>query len=256
MNCDQCAQLADAWLDGELDLATGLEFERHLRQCPGCSRRTEALRSLGATVRASSLYVRAPAGLGKQVRAALRHEAGVRSRWRITAVRWTAVAAALLLAVFVGRSLPRGSVVAPDQMMAQEVLSAHLRSLMTDHLMDVASSDRHTVKPWFAGKLDFSPDVRDFTAEGFHLEGGRLEYLDGRPAAALVYRHQKHVVNVFIRPATRSFSGILASQTNGYHELRWVHGSMEYWAVSDASEDSLRDLAQCINADDGPTTQR
>lgn len=256
MNCDQCAQLADAWLDGELDLATGLEFERHLRQCPGCARRTEALRSLGAAVHASPLYVRAPAGLEKQVRAALRHEVGVRSRWRMTAVRWTAVAAAILLAAFVGWSLPHGSAVAPDQLMAQEVLSAHLRSLMTDHLMDVASSDRHTVKPWFAGRLDFSPDVRDFSTDGFHLEGGRLEYLDGRPAAALVYRHQKHIVNVFIRPTTKSFPGTVASQINGYHELRWVHGPMEYWAVSDASEDSLRALEQCIDADDGPTTQR
>lgn len=256
MNCDQCAQLADAWLDGELDVVTSLEFERHLRECAGCARRTDALRSLAAAVRAAPLYAHAPAGLEQRVRTALRREARVESGLRLAPLRWFAVAAAVLIAAFVGWRLPHTRPPVQDSLVAQEVLSAHLRSLMTDHLMDVASSDRHTVKPWFAGKLDFSPDVRDFASDGFALAGGRLEYIDGRPTAALIYRHQKHIVNVFIRPA-RSPQPVTSSvEVNGYHELHWTDGPMEYWAVSDAGDDSLRALARCINEHSGPTTQR
>lgn len=255
MNCDQCAQLADAWLDGELDVANGVEFERHLRQCPGCARRTDALRSLASVVRAAPLYVHAPAGLEQRVRAALRREAGVAPPGRLAPLRWVAVAASLLIAVLVGHSLPRAGTSVADATLDREVLSDHLRSLTGDHLVDVASSDRHTVKPWFAGKIDFSPDVRDFSADGFTLEGGRLEYIDGRQAAALVYRHQKHVVNVFVRPA-RSQVGLSSADVNGYHVLHWTDGAMEYWAVSDAADETLRALARCINNHSAATTQR
>lgn len=247
--------LADAWLDGELDPTAMIEFERHVRDCPACSRRTEALRSLASTVRSADLYVRAPSGLEAQVRKELGRERHRQNPWRIGAVRWTASAAAVLIAGLIGWSLPRASTRPSDQLIAQEVISAHVRSLMADHLVDVVSSDRHTVKPWFAGKLDFSPDVHDCAADGFPLVGGRLEYFDGHPAAGLVYRHGKHTINVFVWPARHTLAQPVASEANGFHTLNWSQDGMEYWAVSDAAEDSLRSLADCLSGQANAATQ-
>ena len=255
MDCHDCARLADAWLDGELDPATTAEFERHVRQCPACSRRTEALRSLASAVRTADLRAGAPAGLEEKVRRALSRERRRHSVWHLGGVRWFAAAAAVLLAGVVGWHLHRGPTGSLDQMLAREVVSAHVRSLMADHLVDVASSDRHTVKPWFAGKLDFSPDVRDFAADGFPLVGGRLEYLDGRAAAGLVYRRGGHTINLFIRPAPGGDATPEAQTLNGYHTLHWSRGGMEYWAVSDASEESLRAFAGYVNGDAASTSR-
>jgi anti-sigma factor RsiW len=119
-------------------------------------------------------------------------------------------------------------------------------------LVDVASSDRHTVKPWFAGKLDFSPDVRDCAADGFPLVGGRLEYLDGHPAAALIYRHGKHTINVFIWPVRQNLAAPIAHAANGYNTLHWSQAGMEYWAVSDSAQESLRSLASCLSRQNSP----
>ena len=254
MDCRDCARLVNAWLDGELDALTAMKFDGHLRECPGCARRTEALKSIGAVVRDSPLYAPAPAWLDKRVRTTLRRQAGVRTWWRGAPVRWGAIAAAVLLAGFIGWSLPHATV-ATDHLVAQEVLSAHLRSLMADHLVDVVSSDRHTVKPWFAGRIDFSPDVRDCAADGFPLQGGRLEYVDGRPVAALVYRRDKHVINLFVWPSRDPAAGTGSDSLNGYHELHWTRGGLTYWAVSDAAEPTLRAFADCITRQPstGPT---
>jgi anti-sigma factor RsiW len=256
MNCHDCARLADGWLDGELDPAATSEFERHVRDCPACGRRTEALRSLASTVRAADLYVRAPAGLQEQVRKALGRERHKQNPWRIGAVRWTAAAAAVIVAGLIGWGLHRMPTGPSDKLLAQEVISAHVRSLMADHLVDVVSSDRHTVKPWFAGKLDFSPDVRDCAADGFPLVGGRLEYVDGHSAAGLVYRHGNHTINVFVWPARHTAARPVVSEANGFHALNWSQNGMEYWAVSDSAEDSLRSLADCLSAQAIPATRR
>lgn len=234
----------NAWLDDELDAPASADVERHLSACPQCTARADALRSLGQAVRAAPLYFAAPTSLDRQVRATLAREADVPSatRWLPVARRF-AVAAAILLAVFVGWSLPHGQ---PGPTLANEVLSAHLRSLMADHLLDVPSSDRHTVKPWFAGKVDFSPDVRDCAADGYPLQGGRLEYLDHRTVAALVYKHDKHVINVFVWPAPGGDPTLDAASLDGYHTLHWTAGGLTYWAVSDASESTLRDLQRCL----------
>jgi anti-sigma factor RsiW len=133
---------------------------------------------------------------------------------------------------------------------AREVLTSHLRSLMPGHLMDVVSTDQHTVKPWFDGRIDFSPPVKDFAADGFRLAGGRLDYLAGRPVAALVYQRRKHIVNVFVWPAADgSQSAVESTAHDGYNLLHWQRGGMNYWMASDLSAQEMGDFAHLLRGD-------
>jgi anti-sigma factor RsiW len=154
--------------------------------------------------------------------------------------RWIAIAAAVLLAASAAWNIAllRSRTSSAD-LIAQDVLSSHVRSLMGTHLLDVPSSDQHTVKPWFGGKLDFSPDVRDFAAQGFPLIGGRIDYVGGRPAAVLVYQRRKHIINVFTWPSTAT-DGRPELDRNGYHVVHWNISGMSWWAVSDLNLDELR----------------
>jgi|SRR5579884_1065937 len=249
MNCHDCERLVHAWADGELDPVATADLETHLNDCSPCAARAEAIAALGASVRAAPLYAAAPRGLEGRVRSVLRREAGV-APWKLAIGRWGAIAAAVLLAGFIGWALPHGH--NNLEPLAAEVLSAHLRSLMASHLLDVPSSDRHTVKPWFAGKIDFSPEVRDCAGEGFALQGGRLDCVSGRPVAALVYRHDKHVINVFIWPATGDVH-LDSHAMKGYHERQWERGGLTYVAVSDASDDALKALQNCLTREPAET---
>ncbi len=183
-------------------------------------------------IREHARYYDAPPGLEQKIRQSLRQESSTPTNWR-----WLAIAACLLLAASVtwNVALVR-SRVDPRELLAANVLSAHVRSLAGTHLFDVLSSDRHTVKPWFNGKLDFAPPVKDL--EGFPLLGGRLEYFEGHPAAALVYGRAKHTINLFTWPA--AVSGEFRETRNGYHLQSWWSGGMTFWAVSDLNEEELR----------------
>src|SRR5438552_2476363 len=190
-----------AYFDGELDAARGRAFEDHLAACPDCTHELAALRELRGALQEESCRHRPPEDLEGRVREAVRQARPspvARRRWtaRLTA------AAALAAAVLAGASLTLAlRMPSADDQLSAEVTAGHARSLLADHLFDVASTDRHTVKPWFQGRTDFSPPVLDLKEQGFPLAGGRLDFLDGRTAAALVYRRRQHVVNLFVWPA-------------------------------------------------------
>lgn len=238
MNCSR--DLIEAYIDQELDAARQAEVEQHVATCRDCSEIAAILRKQKAGIKLAAPYYNAPGGLQQAIRNELR---GARTeevkpiaaaRWR-----WLAIAASLLLAVSVSWNVVELRRGASESSVAENVLSDHIRSLIGAHLIDVASSDQHTVKPWFAGQLDFSPDVRDLEAQGFPLAGGRLEYLAGRRVAALVYRRRLHVINLFIWPGKSGSSREGRISANGYNLVHWTTGAMTYWAVSDVSAEEL-----------------
>ena len=245
MNCS--LDLIEAWLDEELDAAQQAAVEQHVAACPDCSQACARLRKQKAGIKAVAPYYSAPPELRQSIRTALQRLATKEDRPPMPAVpwRWLAIAASLLLVVSVSWNLIQLRPRAPETNLAENVLSDHIRSLLGTHLVDVVSSDQHTVKPWFAGKLDFSPPVKDLEAKGFPLAGGRIEYVAGRRVAALVYRRRQHVINVFIWPGGSSSASETGISRNGYNLLHWTDGAMTYWAVSDVSSaelDTLRTL--------------
>jgi anti-sigma factor RsiW len=189
-------------MDGELDLSREVEIEEHLRTCGDCARAHQAQLALRSALKSEDLYFRAPAHLAQRIRGVVPPAQPKASRSRPRMPGWlgaaAAAAAVVALAVWVSPMLSRPS---RTDRIAQDVVSAHIRSLMPGHLTDVPSSENHTVKPWFAGKLDFSPPIADLSAEGFPLVGGRLDYVGERPVAALVYRKGEHLINVFVWPS-------------------------------------------------------
>src|SRR4051812_41626459 len=203
VNCHETQRWLSGYLDGELDLVNAVALEAHLKTCARCAQAYANQQALQAAIRGSGLYVPAPAALQARIKTSLRQaDSSARAprvlRWR----HWGSLAVALACIAVLAWGLGRTWVVpVADDRLAMEVLNSHVRSLITDHLIDVVSSDRHTVKPWFAGKLDFSPTVDDLASQGYPLTGGRLDYLDGRPVAALVYQRQRHVINLFSWPA-------------------------------------------------------
>ncbi len=237
------AQL-DAYLDGELAASDARELEAHIAHCPECARFRDGRLELRAAITAGIPTFPAPAALRGAVRAAARTRAPrrftVRDVWRPLAL------AASLVVVALGSwrlALQR----AAGETLADDVLASHIRSLMPGHLTDVLSSDQHTVKPWFNGRLDFSPPVHDFAGQGYPLLGGRLDYVDGRPVAVLAYGRRQHLINVFLWPATRGPSG--APQTrdrHGYHLLHWTTTDYAYWVVSDLGLPELQNFTQLM----------
>ena len=221
MNCEIARRLMEA---NDPALAD------HERSCPTC------------IVRTQGRYYEAPPALEQKIRQSLHRENVVQMPWR-----WLAVAASLLLALSASWNLVLlRSRVSPQQALAENVLSAHLRSLNGTHLLDVPSTDQHTVKPWFAGKIDFSPPVKD--VPGFPLLGGRLEYLDGHPAAALIYGRRAHVINLFVWPSAAS-APEPARSLNGYHLRSWTSDGMAFWAISDLNDSELAQFESLYRKD-------
>jgi anti-sigma factor RsiW len=242
MSCQELQTLRDAYLDGELDLTRSLEIETHLRECAACARAYDELRSLQMAMRSDALRFATPPSVERRVRSAVRSESGAASplfRWR-----WLIPAISLAFVVIIVAGLLFTRTPA-DDLVASEIVAGHVRSLMASHLTDVASTDQHTVKPWFDGKLDFSPPVKDLAQQGFELIGGRLEYIANRPVAALVYQRRKHFVNVFIWPASlASDTKPTAQVRQGYNLIHWTSAGMTYWIVSDLNLAELQQLAQ------------
>jgi anti-sigma factor RsiW len=242
MNCAELNLLLHAYADGELDVMRSLEVEQHVKTCAACAAKLNSLKSLQTAFKESDLAYHAPASLRRSVRNLARPSReetaspafNLQWLWKLFAVGAMTVA---VLAIFL-----RPAGVSPNDEMMGEVVSAHVRSLQAEHLTDVLSSDKHTVKPWFAGKLDFSPVVTDFTEQDFPLIGGRLDYINGRDVAALVYKHSKHFINVFIWPST-SASSSQQENYHGYNILTFDAGGFHYCLVSDMDGAELKQLA-------------
>jgi len=246
LSCQQTHELIHGYLDGELDLVKSLEIEKHLAYCHACNQNYESLRSLQSRVSDNSLRFEPPASLETRLRSSLRREE--KPQPMIFPRRWAIAAASLLAAVIIIWSIASfASRQSPDDVLAQEVVASHVRSLMANHLTDVPSSDRHTVKPWFDGKLDFSPSVKDLSPQGFSLNGGRLDYIGNRPVAALVYQRRQHSINLFVWPATHApAANGKASERQGYNVIRWSNAGMTYWAVSDLNLAELQQFVQLL----------
>jgi anti-sigma factor RsiW len=238
-------ELLHAYVDGELDLANTRETERHLESCADCRGTERAIRELRGALTSDATAYCAPARLRRNVRATLRRESKstrqTLSPWLMFATG-AALAAVLVVGVFFQTiRAARGNKI------VDQVVANHVRSLLAAHLVDVVSSDQHTVKPWFDGKIDFAPQVRDLSADGFALVGGRLDYLDGKTVVALVYQRNKHPINLFVTPAPGegNTSPTLATR-RGYHLFSWTNGEMKYWAVSDLNQAELRQFTELV----------
>jgi anti-sigma factor RsiW len=240
--------LISGYVDGELDLVRTVEIETHFQECADCAAASKSLQMVRDSIKSGPLYFKAPPGLEKKIQTSIRKAArdGRSSRgtrgWWLNVAAPLAAAAVLLFALV---PLLRGP--STEDLLAREVLSGHVRSLMANHLADVPSSDRHTVKPWFAGKLNFSPPVEDLASDGYPLIGGRLDYMDNRPVAALIYQRNKHVINLFVWPAkSESDSATKSLSLQGYNLIRWTGSGMTYWAVSDVNNTELQQFVQLL----------
>ena len=242
MQCDEVRPRLEAYVDGELAEAERVQLRDHLADCPECGPEATALEHLRDGIRQSAPVYRAPEALRSEIRFALRRQAATSARGARPAPGWLAYAASILLAVAVGSGgtlLITGE--RQEDAVANELIDSHLRSLLGNHLTDVASSDQHTVKPWFAGRSELSPPAVDLAGEGFPLVGGRLDLITGKPIPALVYRRREHVVNVFVLPASR---GDLAKTLTrrGYSLRHWDEGDLGFWAVTDAAPSELAEF--------------
>ena len=245
MNSDEAFKLLHAYVDGELDTARSLELEAHLAANPAALGACERLRAMSAAIRGKADYFTAPETLGARLRASIPvapEEALRRVVWwgwlRPTA---SVVVVALATWTIAVAWLRPGA----DERVAREVLAGHVRATLAGRLYDVASSDQHTVKPWLSARLAFSPPVSDFSAQGFELAGGRLDYVDGQPVAVLVYRRRQHVIDVFVRPG----DGQQPERTvtlDGFNIERFVRNGMNFWIVSDLNRNELEDFATLV----------
>jgi anti-sigma factor RsiW len=256
MDCKSAQTLIAGYLDQELDRVRSLEIEGHLHECITCSQVYENHQVLSKSLRTGSVYFKAPPDLQKRIQRSVRQAAKAESPagWLSWSwVRMAAPMAAAAIALLVLVPFLRGP--STQEMLTREVVSSHVRSLMANHLADVPSSDQHTVKPWFNGKVDFSPPVVDLASRGFPLVGGRLDYLDNRPVAALVYQRDKHLINVFVWPSDKTAPAEIARVTRqGYNLFHWSRSGMNFWAVSDLEEGQLQEFAKLLQ-NQSPTTQ-
>jgi len=282
MDCERIATLLNAYVDGELDLSSTLTLESHLAGCRACRQKHERLTALTADLRNGLERHAAPADLRERVTLMLAARPGIRQEaapqeaspqaaaapvdlaarraedkqakagWQWNRRQLFALAASVAAVAVVSGATsywlaPHGE--GEDQKLAEEVVASHIRSLMAGHLTDIASADQHTIKPWFDGKVDVAPTVADYTPQGFSLVGGRLDYLDRRPVAALVYRHRAHLINVFACPvmtAEEHDTKPEAITIRGYNLLYWTAGDVTYWVVSDTAAADLLTLHNLV----------
>jgi anti-sigma factor RsiW len=246
MDCDQPRGLLQAYADGELDLVRQFEVETHLSGCAVCRQAVESLRACRVALREGLPRYAMPPHLADKIRAALPAAAPVRRARVINfwpRAGWvSALAATLVLGFFIG--LQHGQ----TNSLLDEALASHTRSLMQSHLMDVVSTDQHTVKPWFEGKINFAPPVVDLSSAGFPLVGGRLDELDHQTVAALVYGRHKHFINLFVWPSASGSPPVGPTESAGYQINSWTHDGLNFIAVSEIPASDLADFVHAYRA--------
>lgn len=242
MNCNESIALIAAHTDGELDPVQATAFEKHRLACTDCAARSKDADELRLRIRREAPYHVAPQALRARVMAALppptpnANHAPRSDRWRWLGGGAVAGALATVIVWVVGTSV---LTVAIDDRLENELIASHVRATLSHRLIDVASSDQHTVKPWLSARLDYSPPVEDLGEGGFPLVGARLEYLDKQAVATLVYRYRDHTIDVFVRPQSRIAQTAAPRTIRGFHVAHSVGGAMDWWAVSDTSLDVL-----------------
>jgi anti-sigma factor RsiW len=251
MDCPQARTVIECYADGELDALMSARLEEHLRRCAGCSAALERLRSLSALIKEASPLRTAPDRLSRDIIARTRRAAAAPTRtehgwrhWWRPAMLVAGTAAVTWLVAGQLMHSPSGDP------LAEELVSTRARATLTGHVTDVASSERHTVKPWLTSKLDFSPPVTDLSAEGFPLIGSRLDYVDRRPVAVLVYGRRRHVIDLFVWPhdGEKSVPVSLVPSKRGYQMAHWTDGGMTFWAVSDLNAAELKAFGEKFSA--------
>jgi anti-sigma factor RsiW len=245
--CDEIRPLLHGLFDGELDAANAVRCEAHLKTCARCQADWAEMSAMRGAIRAEAVAFTPPPGLEQRVRGRIARAVRRRGFPRIRT--WGGPAAALMAAslILIVGLQPRS----PD--LTSDLVSGHVRSMMASHLTDVANSSHHVVRPWFAGRLDFAPPVYDLAAQGYSLAGGRVDYVGGHPAAALVYRHGAHVINLFVWPARPQdrITPQLVSSRDGFNIRHWIKGGMTCWAVSDAGAPEMDRFQALIQAQPG-----
>jgi len=245
MTCREAGSLLHARLDDELDMASAASIDLHLSDCRACSEQFAALRNLQDEIAAADLaYVPAAALERKLTTRFLKEKKSPWGLWNASWLKTSVLAAATVGAALIV-SIPMLKVRATDPV-AAEILDNHLRDLQPMHLVDVPSTDQHTVKPWFQGKTNFSPPVPDLAQDGFILIGGRLEVIHQQPAAAIVYRRRQHIISLYVSPSPGANSKLDLTELGGYHLLHWRQNNASYWAVSDVDPNDLRRFGELV----------
>jgi anti-sigma factor RsiW len=248
MNHDEAAPLLSAYRDGELDLATCVKLEAHMANCPRCQQILADDNELVGLLQTEVPAYKPSPFLRTRIEAQLREkkaDAPARHSWNPIAMIWTCSSVTVAALVVLGLAMAWSQSAPP---VAREAIANHVRSLQVNHLMDVASTDQHTVKPWFAGKLDYSPQVIDLASTGYPLIGGRLDVLDHRNVAAIIYQRRKHYINLFIWPSDSGGLHERLYEQNGYHVTGWTRSGMNYLAVSELGEQEFQDFVKLIQA--------
>jgi anti-sigma factor RsiW len=242
-SCQDFRGLIHGYADGELGVSESVSLERHLATCPACAQELKNVQELRSALKSPSLYYEMPKGLEKKIFSAVQKaQKNEQSLWGrlLTLQKTAALVAAAIIAAFsfqLGSNLPSRF---GAHGLAQEVISEHVRSLQAQHLLDVVSTDQHTVKPWFTGKLDFSPKVKDLKDQEYPLIGGRLDYLSGHTVAAIIYRRHGHVINLFTWPEQKENQALRSESHQGFNLIQWSENGMQYWVISDLNAAELQ----------------
>ncbi len=247
MDCKESQEFFHAYVDGELELAKHLEMERHLQECQACTQVRTNQQTLRSALKTSSLYFQAPANLRERIQTSVRRASKPAPRFRARQWGWLSVAAALACIALTSWSLTwLLSGRSDDGLLVKDLLASRARAqLLASHRVDVASSNQHTVKPWFEGKLDFAPVVKDLTDQGFPLLGGRLDYVDNRSVAVLVYQRHQHHIDLFMWPASKD-APTRRMTRQGYNLYHWTQSGLTFWAISDLNDQEMQEFLRLV----------